>query len=104
MVKLEREFNEVLLARYEQWKEIGYKAVYFKRMLTPTDPIYKTPVGTVKHLIGKTLNEKSGFERLKKAGKLDWTIEALLADQKWHPLFEHWELDRAKRRIEGAGD
>jgi len=77
---LERELLSSLLALYEKWKTIGYTAVYFKRMLTTSDKLYKGPVGKVKHLLGKNLSDKSGFERLRRAKKLDWTVEYLLTD------------------------
>jgi hypothetical protein len=101
MATLEQELEKALLERYKLWKDIRYTAKYFKRMLTPSDRIYKGAVETVKHLMGKKLTEKSGFERLKKAGRLEWTVEALLADEKWHPLFEDWELERARQRVRG---
>jgi hypothetical protein len=100
MTPLEKELQSALLNRYEKWKEIGYSATYFKRMLTPSDPIYKGPTGTVKHLLKrKTLKETSGFERLRRARKLDWTVEALLKEKKWHGLFEQWEIERASERL-----
>ena len=99
MDELERELNSELLRLYDSWKTIGYSATYFKRMLTPTDPIYKGPVGTVKHLLGKKLSEKSGFNRLKVAGKLQLSVEAMLAVQKkWHPLFNDREIGKARER------
>ena len=82
MSSLEKELSVSLLALYEKWKVVQYSNSYFKRMLTPSDDIYKGSVGTVKHLLGKDLGEKSGFEKLRKAGKLSWTIEYLLQDPK----------------------
>jgi hypothetical protein len=100
MSPLEKELLSALLNRYEMWKQIGYSATYFKRMLTPKDPIYKGPVETVKHLLRRNkLKETSGFERLRRAGKLDWTVEALLKEKKWHTLFEQTEIARAVERL-----
>ena len=48
MSPLESELESALLQLYRQWKEIKYNAIYFKRMITPGDPIYKGPTGTVK--------------------------------------------------------
>jgi hypothetical protein len=100
---IEHELSTALLALYEKWKLVRYSNSYFKRMLLPGDPIYKGPVGTVRHLLAKPIHEKSGFERLHKEGKLDWTVEKLLHDTKWHPLFQSWVVERAKDRIRAAG-
>jgi hypothetical protein len=102
MPLLERELLVSLLALYEKWKTVRYSNSYFKRMLTPSDPIYKGPAGTVKHRLGKNLSDKSGFERLRKADKLSWTVEYLLGDPKWQPLFKRWEIERANGRIRAA--
>jgi hypothetical protein len=103
MTEMERDLETVLLERYELWKRIGYTAVYFKRMLTFSDPIYKGPVETVRHLIGKEPGAGSGFERLRAAGKLDWTVEALFNDDRpWHRLFSDAEVEAARRRYRSA--
>jgi hypothetical protein len=103
MNPMERELETALLARYELWKQISYSAVYFKRMLTPSDPIHKGPVATVRHLLHKEPGEKSGFNRLNAAGKLDWTIEALFdAPQPWHALFTDAEVQTARQRYRAA--
>ena len=99
MSPLEKELQTALLTLCEKWKTIEYRATYFKRMLTASDLIYKGPVGTVKHLLGKNVGEKSGFERLRKARKLSWTVESLVQDAKWHELFEPWEIERARERL-----
>src|SRR5437016_3191953 len=102
MSPLEKDLERALLARYEKWKEFGYSATYFKRMLSPGDPIYKGPIGTVKHLLGKKLTETSGLERLRRAKQITWTVEALIQEAKWCSLFEQWEIARAAERT-GAG-
>jgi hypothetical protein len=103
MSSLERDLEEVLLRLYEQWKSVGYTAIYFKRMLTPGDPIFKGPVGTVRHLLSKEPTAKSGFVRLRDAGKLDWTIEALFnGEAAWHALFGASEIAKARTRFASA--
>jgi hypothetical protein len=102
MPSLENDLGEALLDLYRQWQGIGYQATYFKRMLTPGDPIYKGPVRTVKHLLGQDLAENSGFNRLRKANKIDLTVEALVVEKKWHPFFEEWEVARAAERLRSA--
>jgi hypothetical protein len=103
MTPMERELEAVLLRRYEQWKQVSYRATRFKRMLTPTDPTYKGPVGTVRHLLGKEPSQRSGFNRLKTAGRLDLTVEALFdADEQWHSLFAKSEIFKARERYRAA--
>jgi hypothetical protein len=98
----ERDLEASLWNLYEQWNTIHYNAGFFRRMLKESDPIYKGPVGTVKHLLGKNLTERSGFERLRRAGRLNWTIEALVTEPKWRALFEDWEIARAEERLRSA--
>ena len=103
MSEMERELEVVLLQRYELWKGIGYSARRFKRMLTPSDVTYKGPVGTVRHLLRKRPGARSGFERLRAAGKLEWTVEALFEhDRQWHRLFTDAEIEAARRRFRAA--
>src|ERR1700686_1688856 len=84
MSKLESELQVALLDLHRKWGTIGYRATFFKRMLVCANPKYvHGPVGTVKHLIGKNLTEKSGFERSKGAGRLDWSVEKLIQQEKW---------------------
>jgi hypothetical protein len=103
MSPLESELESALLRLYQQWKEIKYNAICFKRMITACDPIYKGPTGTVKHLLGKKSTQKSGFEKLRTAGKLGWTVEALISeDNRFQGLFEPWEVERARERYRAA--
>jgi hypothetical protein len=103
MMEMERELEAILLQRYELWKRVGYSARRFKRMLTPSDDTYKGPVGTVRHLIGKKPGASSGFERLRGAGKLDWTVEALFDKERpWHGLFTDDEIATARERYRSA--
>jgi hypothetical protein len=54
-------------------------------------------VGTVRYLLQS--DPSSGFKDLVRAGKLNWTVEALILDPKWKPLFTELELQRAAARI-----
>jgi PQQ enzyme repeat len=42
-----------------------------------------------------------GIQR-NRAGKLNWTVEALILDPKWKPLFTELELQKAAARIRDA--
>ncbi len=103
MTEIETELETILLQRYSQWKQIGYSARRFKRMLNPSDRTFKGAAGTVRHLLGKKLTEQSGFNRLKAAGKLEWSIEALFEGQQtWHSLFTAAEIAKARERYRSA--
>jgi len=98
---IEKELDTELRSLYYKWRTIGYPAGYFWRMLTSKDPGYgKGPLGTVRHLLGGEPSMGSGFMRLLRANKLEWTVEALLLDPKWKPLFTDLELQKAKSRLD----
>ena len=98
MSKLETELQFALLDLHRKWGTIDYHANYFKRMLVCRNPRYvKGPIGTVRYLLSFD-SPSPGYLRLVKAGKRSWTVEALLCDPKWHPLFTPTEVERAKKR------
>jgi hypothetical protein len=104
MTPLEKELEIALLDLHRKWGTIGYHANYFKRMLTNRNPrYYKGPVGTVRHLLSGPIAPASGFNRLVQAGKTNWTVEALLQDDKWKHLFGNAELLKARARLRQAG-
>jgi len=98
MSKLESELQSELLNLHRKWGTIGYHANYFKRMLVCRNPKYvRGAIGTVRHLLSFDL-PSPGFQRLVRAGKREWTVEALLCDPKWHSLLTPTEIERAKTR------
>jgi hypothetical protein len=106
MKPLEKELETELLAIYDKCSTIGYRPTYFKRMLTSSNrQFYKGPVGTVRHLLLGELASDSGFRRLVKAGKLEWTVEWLIAkNPRWQPLFTNsdWVIKKAEARVRDA--
>ena len=44
----------------------------------------------------KNKSSGPGFERLRRAGKLNWTTEALVTSRQWRDLFEDEEIARAE--------
>src|SRR5579863_5702633 len=104
MTPLEKELEGKLLDIYERCKTIGYTANYFKRMIVSKDPRYrKGPIGTVRHLMLGSVQPQSGFARLKKANRIDWTVEWLIAnDPKWAQLSPKadWVIKKAKSRLQ----
>jgi hypothetical protein len=107
---LEKELETELLDIYEKCRacrSLNYRPNFFKRMLTCANPrFYKGPVGTVCHLMTSAAAPPgSGFERLARSGKLNWTVEWLItSDPKWLPLFRPfpWVIINAKARIARA--
>jgi len=106
MTRLEEELKTELLAVYDKASTIGYYPKYFKRMITSSNPQYnKGPAGTVRYLMLGSVSPQSGFQRLRKAGKIEWTVEWLIAkNPKWHPLFQNseWVIKKAQARIREA--
>ena len=59
--------------------------------------VYKGPKQTVLDLpIGEPGN---GFNVLLKAGKREWTVEQLILQPKWKPLFRDWVPEKANVRL-----
>ena len=103
MTPAEQELDTLLRQRYELWKQTGYTATRFKRMLTPGDATYKGPVETVRHLLKKKPGPASGFARLCAARRLDWTVEALFEQPAdWQRLFTAAEIQTARQRYLAA--
>ena len=103
MTALEKELEADLLEICEKCKSIGYRPNYFKRMLVCSNPRYvKGPVGAVRHLMDGAAHPQSGFARLTKANRIEWTVEWLITHEpKYEPLFNSsdWVLKNAKARI-----
>jgi len=98
MPTLEEDLRVALLDLYKEWLTIDYRAARFRPMLNR-----KGSVESVKRLLSGKLSEKSGFIRLVRAGKLEWTVESLICSQrKWRPLFSDVELAIACSRVQTA--
>ncbi len=107
MSKLEKELEAKLKEIYRKCGTLSppFHPTYFWRMLTSTSPrYYKGPVGTVSWLMIGKETPSSGFQRLVKEGKLEWTVEFLIQDPKWKPLFPDWVVSNAKARILAASN
>jgi len=95
---LERDFENALLDLYGKWLTIGYRAARLKPLFDR-----KGGVAAVKQLLSGNLKADSGFIRLARAGKLDWTVEALLtSSRRWRPLFTDIEIEKARCRYQTA--
>ena len=105
MSPLEIELQDDLLSLYERWKAIGPPKNIFLRMVKQTRDkrLYKGPVGTIRFPLCKR-EPSEGFRSLVQAGKQELTIEALILDTKWKPLFDDWDrlASIARSRISGG--
>jgi hypothetical protein len=96
---LEAAFDKAMMDIYVRAKaEAGYTATIFHRMLCD-----KRGVATAKQLINEQ-TPSDGYTALWELGRLDLTVEAVVTDnERWHPLFESAELDRARKRLRDYG-
>lgn len=60
-------------------------------------------LGAAKYLINaRTVSD--GYTHLYERGRLDLTVEALIAENpQWHSLFEASEIERARKRLDEYG-
>jgi hypothetical protein len=74
--------------------EAGYVATIFHRMLCDHGGLE-----TAKRLINDS-TVSSGYAALWERGRLDLTVEAIVADnEKWHSLFSDEELRKVRKRL-----
>ena len=105
MSPLEKELETALLNLYERWKSFAPAKNIFLRMVKPTADkrLYKGPCGTVRFLLAKP-SPSLGFVDIVRAGHRDLTVEALILQPKWKPLFTDWSklCEQAKARLDKA--
>ncbi len=94
MSTLEDEFQRGMIQVYEVAKDHGYVPSYFKQMLDQ----YKG-VETAKRLLA-TREIQYGFTKLWEMKLLDHTVEALVIQERFQPLFTQEEIQEAHRRLE----
>ena len=94
MRNLEDEFDEAMWNLYHSaLRECKYNATYFLRMLGEHGGI-KTA-----HRLLRDTDAQSGFTKLWEWGRLDLTVECLVLNPRFQELFEHDELETARRRL-----
>lgn len=91
---LEREFHtEMVEIHRRSAVEAGYNATVFLRMIAE-----QGGVETARQLVtAPTVSQ--GFAALWERGRLDLTVEHLVAQERFAPLFTAEEVDRARRRL-----
>jgi len=94
MISLEKQFEAAMLDTYEQAKRFKYYPTYFLRMVQEHGG-----VGAAKRLLAAS-NAQQGLNTLWELGGLDFSMEALVIQDKFRSLFTDVELAEARRRLE----
>jgi len=97
--KLKAQFRNAMISEVyaKALKECGYPAMYFLRMVEEDGGLE-----TAKRL----LHDQSlsyGFTFLYDRHRLDLTMEALILQPKWRPLFSDEELSIASKKLKDCG-
>jgi hypothetical protein len=88
-------FHLAMIALYDRAKkEAGYNAMYLIRMISDHGGL-----GTAKRLLPNP-QVSDGFRALWERGRLDLSVEALVLDPRFAPLFDGDELQTARRWLE----
>ena len=91
---LELDFTDAMLGIYKRAKaETRYDAHVFLRMV-----IDRGGVETARYLLD-TEKPSDGYTALWGLGRLDLTVEAVMLDAKWWPLFTSTQRRTANRRL-----
>jgi len=94
MPELENEFHRAMLATYDQAEELGYRATYFLQMVQEHGG-----VKAAKRLLAQP-EVQPGLTRLWELKRLDISMEALVLQEQFQPLFNETELADAHRRLD----
>ena len=97
MANLEDQFHHSMIGVYENAKDYEYFATYFKRMLDEYGG-----VETAKRLLAKQ-EIQAGLMKLWEMNLLDQSMEALVIQGRFKPLFTDDEISEARRRLEELG-
>ena len=94
MSTLEEEFHQAMIGIYKAAiTECNYRPKAFLSMVVEMGGLQ-----AAKKLLSST-EIQSGLYELYECGRLDLTVEALVAEGKFHGLFEPHELAEAERRL-----
>jgi hypothetical protein len=93
---LAREFDSAMLGIYQRaLSEAHYKATRFLQMVHENGGV-ETASRLLPHM-------SEGFAELWQRNRLDLTVEALVIQPKWRPLFSSEQLDAAEQRLRECG-
>ena len=96
--RLEREFDVAMEGVYQRaWIEVDYNAARFLEMLND-----HRGLETARRLLNAP-HVSDGYTALWERHRLDLTVEALILQDKWHPLFSDHEREIARKRLADYG-
>lgn len=94
MAELEAAFHEAMLDIYRRAKEeAGYTATRYLHMVGEQGGL-----GAAQSLLASSA-VSDGYTQLYLRGRLDLTVEALVIQPRWTPLFSEAELQIARQRL-----
>jgi hypothetical protein len=97
MTDLQQQFHHAMIGVYENAKDHDYFATYFKRMIDQYDGL-----GAAKRLLSKP-EIQEGLRRLWELHLLDRSMEALVIQERFKPLFTEAEIAETRRRLTELG-
>jgi hypothetical protein len=96
--QLEREFHAAMIDLYRRAKrDVGYNATRFLSMVSEMGGL------ATARLLLRSRDPSEGFLTLVESGRSDLTMEALVANPSYEPLFSEDELALARRRLRDVG-
>jgi len=94
MKELEEQFHGAMIKIWEAEKALDIHASIFKRMIDEYGG-----VEAAKRLLAKK-EYQEGFTRLWREGRLDISMEALVIQERFRPLFTEDEIAESHRRLD----
>ena len=95
-MEVQDRFDQEMLRIYHEAAKFGYRPTRFLEMVNTSGG-----VATAQQLLSKEPSD--GFTRLWEEGRLDLSVEAIVLQERWAPLFTAEELATARVRLEEAG-
>ena len=92
---LRQQFHEEMYRLYREAAEFDYYPTRFLQMVDDYGG-----VEAARRLIGRMTD---GFTRLYCEGRLDLSVEAVVIQPQWQPLFSEEEIAQARQRLEDVG-
>ena len=97
MKSLPDRFHAAMLQIYQTALEHGYRATYFNRMVDEHGGVEAA------HRLLTDADAQPGLFRLWELDLLDSSVEALVIQDQFQPLFSEQEITEARRRLEELG-
>ena len=94
--QLKKEFHEAMLETYRVAARSGYRASGFLHVIAMEGSAWQA----AKYLLSTGTEVQSGLDRLWELDLLDRSMEALVLEERFKVLFEDWEREVARERLE----